>query len=60
MGGHRVACGEAILLDLLSCAPDLSLRFVDAGLIISNRVAEGELEVAYAWYGVRTAHPISG
>jgi RNA-dependent RNA polymerase len=40
-------------VDLLPRAPDLSLRFVGASLILGNRVAERELEVAYAWDGVR-------
>jgi RNA-dependent RNA polymerase len=39
--------------DLLPRAPDLSLRAADASLILGNRVAERELEVAYSWDGVR-------
>ncbi|GJN26944.1 hypothetical protein PR202_gb14913 [Eleusine coracana subsp. coracana] len=34
-------------------APDLSLRFAGASLILGNRVAEREVEVAYTWDGVR-------
>lgn len=40
-------------VDLLPRAPDLSLRAASASLILGNRVAERELEVAYAWDGVR-------
>ncbi|VAH48598.1 unnamed protein product [Triticum turgidum subsp. durum] len=39
--------------DLLPRAPDLSLRVVDARLLVGNRVAERELEAADSWDGVR-------
>lgn len=40
-------------VDILPRAPDLSLRFAGASLILGNRVAESQLEVAYTWDGVR-------
>ncbi|KAK3142358.1 hypothetical protein QOZ80_4BG0345500 [Eleusine coracana subsp. coracana] len=50
--GSRLSISPAHV-DILPRAPDLSLRFAGASLILGNRVAERELEVAYTWDGVR-------
>ncbi|CAN6248973.1 unnamed protein product [Urochloa humidicola] len=40
-------------VDLLPRAPEFALRAAGSSLVVGNRVAERELEVAYAWDGVR-------
>ncbi|CAN6268158.1 unnamed protein product [Urochloa humidicola] len=40
-------------VDILPRAPDFALRAAGSSLVVGNRVAERELEVAYAWDGVR-------
>ncbi|XP_062225862.1 probable RNA-dependent RNA polymerase 2 [Phragmites australis] len=50
--GSRLSVSPAHV-DLLPRAPDLSLRAAGASLVLGNCVAERELEVAYAWDGVR-------
>ncbi|KAG2572657.1 hypothetical protein PVAP13_7KG196400 [Panicum virgatum] len=50
--GSRLSVSPAHV-DLLPRAPDFALRALGSSLVIGNRVAERELEVAYAWDGVR-------
>ncbi|TVT98350.1 hypothetical protein EJB05_56354 [Eragrostis curvula] len=50
--GYHLSVSPAYA-DLVPRAPDLSLRIVGASLVLGNRVAERELEVADAWDGVR-------
>ncbi|KAG2566766.1 hypothetical protein PVAP13_7NG245500 [Panicum virgatum] len=50
--GSRLSVSPAHV-DLLPRAPDFALRALGSSLVVGNRVAERELEVAYAWDGVR-------
>ncbi|CAL5068316.1 unnamed protein product [Urochloa decumbens] len=50
--GSRLSVSPAHV-DLLPRAPDFALRASGSCLVLGNRVAERELEVAYAWDGVR-------
>ncbi|PUZ47542.1 hypothetical protein GQ55_7G174000 [Panicum hallii var. hallii] len=50
--GSRLSVSPAHV-DLLPRAPAFALRALGSSLVIGNRVAERELEVAYTWDGVR-------
>ncbi|KAL6845771.1 hypothetical protein ACP4OV_024346 [Aristida adscensionis] len=50
--GSRLSVSPA-RVDLLPRAPEVSLRAAGVRLVLGNRVAEHELEVAEAWDGVR-------